>query len=545
MDDKKTFSLLRKGDTGGVFQLESDGMKDLLRKLAPESFSDIMAVLALYRPGPLGGFNKDKLIKRRHKEELIEYLHPNLEPILKETYGIILYQEQVMQLANVVAGFSLGEADILRRAMGKKMLDVMDEKRKSFIDGAISRGYSEKLANKLFDLITPFAGYGFAKSHSAGYALISYETAYLKAHYPVEFMASTLTSEMDNSDKVGHFVGESKKMHIPILPPDINRSKYQFIAQDGKIRFGLGAIKNVGKKAILSMVETREKGGNFKDLPDFLMRVGSRDMNKRAMESLVKAGAFDTIDKNRKRILSILSTDKKKEMERRQMALFGAPKIEREEEKEWTLGEVLSNEKEALGFYFSGHPLERFRDEIETFGTVSTNQIQGYSPGTEVVLGGIVAKKRRKINKNGKPMVFLDFEDFEGTCEVAIFGNLTEKDWREEQPLLIKGRVSQFNDKKSIRASKTINLREVKEKLVNRVDIYINTIGLEDETLHSLKDILLSTPGDKDVLLHLIQERRVTVLRCKNLKISPKRSVIIRIRKLLGEKSVKLGGERF
>ncbi|OYD15820.1 DNA polymerase III subunit alpha [candidate division WOR-3 bacterium JGI_Cruoil_03_44_89] len=542
LDDKKTFNLLSKGMTNGVFQLESEGMKDILRKIKPDSFTDIMALLALYRPGPLGGLTKDSFIRRKHGKEAVDYIHESLERILKETYGIILYQEQVMQIAAVVSGFSLGEADILRRAMGKKLPEVMAEKKKAFVDGALQRKYSEETANRLFELIVPFAGYGFTKSHSAGYALISYRTAFLKAHYPQEFLSATLTNESSSSEKVAEFVKEVRALKIDIYFPDINKSFYEFLPEGSGIRFGLCAVKNVGENACMAVLSARKRG-EFKTFLDFLNRVDSRTVNKRAIESLIKAGTFDEINEDREGLLSILRTIQRRQGRLGQASLFKVDSTSKGKEP-FSSTERLSFEKDSLGFYLSGHPLDRYSDELAAFTTATSSSLAALPVGNEVVLSGVVTKRRRRRSKSGDPLVILALEDLEGVFDATVFGDdlivqIPEKD----SPVLVKGKIGLFRENKNIKVNKIISLSKVRKEFVRSVEVSLNLIGLTEETLKSLKAILEDSPGDKEVFLRMEENGKYTVARCKTLKISPRRATLSKIRKLLGEHSVILKGE--
>ena len=524
--DTRTFNLLKKGTTVGVFQLESEGMRDILRKLKPESFKDIMAILALYRPGPLGGLTKEKFIRRRHGEEKVTYLHPLLEPILKETYGIILYQDQVMQIASRVSGFTLGEADILRRAMGKKIPEVMDEKRKSFIEGAIGNGVPENIAKEIFELVIPFAGYGFNKSHSAGYALLSYETAWLKAHHPVLFMASTLTSEYGNTDRIKLLIDECRRLRIPVLPPDINASEVDFIAEDKSIRFGLSAIKTLGKKAASESVEKKP----FKSFSDFLSRT---TINRKACEMLIKTGAFDQLDSNRKKLLRQLQ-----EKESSQLGLFKSEKLKQEEDV--SVAEMLSWEREAFGFYFSSHPLERYEDEIRAFANTSVEEIAGKSLGEEIIIGGIVVRKKYFGDKD---ILFLKVEDFSGSVDVVVFSDAVKPERIElEEEVLVKGRISHRNEENSIRALKITPLSEIRKTLVKWVDIWVRILGLEEDLLQELKGILEENSGECSVFLHLLGENKEEIVLRTELKVHPKRVLCTKVKKLFGEHSIRLGG---
>ncbi len=542
LDDRKTYQLLSKGITNGVFQLESDGMKDILRKIKPDSFNDIMAVIALYRPGPLGGLTKDSFIKRKHGKESVSYIHESLEPVLKETYGIILYQEQVMEIASILAGFPLGEADILRRAMGKKLPEVMDEKRMAFVDGSTERGYSEEIANRLFDLIVPFAGYGFNKSHSAGYALISYQTAYLKAHYPRQFLSATLTNESGSSDKVSEFIRECSALNIEVYPPNINRSLYEFSPDREGIRFGLCGVKNVGTNACLSIIKTRSTG-EYKSYLDFLNRIDKRVVNKRAIESLVKAGVFDESNNNRKELLSTLEKTQRKSARIGQSSLFTGGSSPKGEEQ-FKSTDRLAFEKDSLGFYLSGHPLDRYIDEINAFSTATSSSLLALPVDREVILSGIIAKKRRKQSRRGDTLSILTMEDLDGVYEAVFFGEsyipgIPDKD----TPVLIKGRIGVFGEKRNVRAEKIIQLSKVRDELVSGVEIRMNLIGLTEDTMMRLKGILEGSPGDKVVFLKMEENGKYTIVRCRDLKISPKRATLTKVRKLLGENSVILKGE--
>lgn len=524
--DKRAFNLLQRGETVGVFQLESEGMRDILKKTAPETFSDIMAVLALYRPGPLGGLTKDKFIHRKHGEEEVTYPHASLEPILRETYGIILFQDQVMQIASAMAGFSLGEADILRRAMGKKIVAIMDEKRKSFLEGALKNKIPEKVANEIFDLMIPFAGYGFNKSHSAGYALLSYQTAWLKAHYPVEFMASNLTSEYQNTDRIKLLIDECRRMKLRVLPPDVNHSEPGFKPEGKGIRFGLAAIKNLGKNAAADCVEK----GPFKSFTDFLDKT---NINRKACESLIKTGAFDTLNPNRGKLLNILNRK-----ESAQLGLFASG--EEPESEEWSQAELLSWEKEAFGFYFSGHPLDKYEDELRAFTNVTTKDIVAGPSGKEVIIGGIVVKE--KLIKD-KRMAILKLEDFVGSSDVVVFDNIFDpKTISPEDGILVKGIVTTKNDRVSIRASRIIPLVMIRSEYVKWIDIYVKILGLDEDPLQKLRKTLESATGECEVFLHLQGEDNDEIVLKPDVKINPKQSLTSKVKEMFGEHSIKLGG---
>lgn len=550
LNDKATFNLLKKGETVGVFQLESPGMRDILRKLQPQSFEDLIAVLSLYRPGPLGGIDKDEFIHRRHGKSEIRYLHPSLKPILKETYGVILYQEQVMEIARELAGFSLGEADILRRAMGKKEASVMDEKRRSFIEGAARKGVDEEAANRIFDLMVPFAGYGFNKSHSTGYALISYKTAYLKAHYPAIFMAANLTSEMNNSTRVMNLISEAKRMGLKVRPPCINSSYWEFKPDSKEISFGLGAVKNAGQAAIEAIVEEREKG-EFTSFLDFLSRVNHRVVNKRVVESLIKAGAFDSIDPNRAKLLDSLEASfelaSRKRWAKGQTSLFDTSSETAEAEvKEWSKGEALAKEREALGFYLSGHPLEKYRDELTSFTNCTSSQLEWIREDRELVVGGIISKVKTTLDKTNRKMAFVLLEDFDGELEVTIFADLYRKSQnliKKDRMLLVKGRKAARNDRLSVKAERIIPLDEVRQRYVDRLEISLRIVGLEESFLQKIKETLLAHPGECQVFINLIGEKKQKLkIKSKSIYVSINDKLLKVLRRLVGNDAVKIGG---
>ncbi len=448
LDDEKTFILLQAGKTSGVFQLESSGLKDVLCKLQPDKFEDIIAVNALYRPGPLGSGMVDDFIERRHGRQKISYLFPELEPILKETYGVIVYQEQVMKIASAIGGYSLGEADILRRAMGKKKADVMAEQRKIFLERAAKNNFNEKKAGELFDLMAYFAGYGFNKSHSAAYALIAYQTAYLKAHYPAEFLACLISLESSHAENMVFYLQEAKDMGISILPPDINTSQIEFSVVDNKILFGLQGIKNVGLAALENIINERSSKGSFTDLLDLCKRIDLRTANKRVIEHLVWAGAFDGLPGNRAQKTAELSRvmdvaiNQKKALLTGQMDLFGMNTQEGAQKNEgygyqalaeFTDKEKLAKELEVVGCYLSAHPLATYDKQLARFAlssfekglALSTNQRADQEIG--IVCAGLLKSRKDIVTKKGDRMSFLQFEDTQSSAEVVVFPKLFAK----------------------------------------------------------------------------------------------------------------------
>ncbi|BDC34425.1 DNA-directed DNA polymerase [Candidatus Dependentiae bacterium Noda2021] len=458
LDDAKTFTLIGEGKTSGVFQLESDGLKDVLRKLKPEKFEDIIAVNALYRPGPLGSGMVDDFIERRHGRQRIHYLFPELEPVLQETYGVIVYQEQVMKIASAIAGYSLGESDILRRAMGKKKAEEMAKQQAIFIEKATARGFDAKKSTELFDLMAYFAGYGFNKSHSAAYALIAYQTAYLKSHYPAEFMACLISLEATNAENMSFYLQEAKDLGIAIVPPSINESQIDFSVVEGKILFGLQGIKNVGLASLENILAERSKSP-FKDLLDFCKRIDLRTSNKRVIEHLIFAGAFDCLPGNRAQKSAELekiidhATEYKKTLATGQLGLFGISNRSESSENalydfaplaEWVDKEKLEKEKEVVGFYLSAHPLESYKKlfswlSLESFDDALKRSAQ--SNNTEITtLGcGIIKDRKEIITKKGDRMAFLQLEDMSGSAEVILFPSTFKKveQWLDSHHIFI------------------------------------------------------------------------------------------------------------
>src|SRR5215470_1090532 len=451
LDDEKTYELFSAGLTSGVFQFESSGMKDILRRFKPSSLEHLTALNALYRPGPIGGGMIDDFIKRKHGAKKVEYELSALKTVLEETYGVIVYQEQVMQIANIIAGYSLGEADLLRRAMGKKKAEEMAAQREKFVSGAQQKGFKdEKKITRLFDLMEQFAGYGFNKSHSAAYAVLAYRTAYLKAHYPQFFMAAILTSERGNQEKVVKYINECREMGISNLPPDINTSDVNFTPTQSGIRFGLTAIKNVGDSAITSIVANKP----FKSLFDFCERVDLRAVNKRVVESLIKAGAFDSVDSDRALLYANVDramdwgARKQREKEVGQGGLFGMMMGGGDERHvmdsadPWAEGLKLKHEKETLGFYITGHPLRKYANEVKTYGNATTGALSEKPSGFDIAIGGLVSALRLMRTKKGEPMAVVLLEDWEGIVEVLIFPEAYVKVQRLlelDAPLLVKG----------------------------------------------------------------------------------------------------------
>lgn len=455
LNDKKTYELLQAGKTEGVFQLESSGMKELLRRLKPTKFEDLIALVALYRPGPLQSGMVEEFIERKHGRRKIEYELPQLEEILSETYGVIVYQEQVMLIASKVAGFTLGQADVLRKAMGKKKMDVMQEQRDAFVSGAVSNGVPKEVAERLFEKMEKFAEYGFNKSHSAAYAFIAYQTAYLKAHYPVEFMAALISSEMSNNEKVYEYLNECKELGIQVLPPDINESHVIFRIDGNSLRFGLAAIKGVGEAAAEAIVKSRGSKP-FKSFMDFVERISGTKVNKKTIEALIKAGAFDSLGLDRKHLLYLLDTvidriHKSTSKSKKQATLFDMAEVGEEDTlnipdiPSSTINERLNWEKETLGFFLTGHPLDVYESKISAYPVKRIVDILDLEDGENVLVCGIVTSLKETLTREGERMAFVGFEDKTGKIELVVFPNVYRDSdvlFAMGEPLLVKGSVS-------------------------------------------------------------------------------------------------------
>jgi len=556
LDDRATYDLLCSGDTSGVFQLEGSGMRDLVVRLLPARFEDIVALLALYRPGPLKSGMVDDFIKRRHGKVPIAYEVPELKDILEETYGVIVYQEQVMKIASKLASFSLANADILRRAMGKKKADEMAMQKKNFLEGAQKNKIPAKKAERLFDLMAKFAEYGFNKSHSAAYALIAFQTAYLKAHYPVEFMAALLSSEMGDADKILRHLSECREKKIEVLPPDVNESQQDFAVVGGKIRFGLAAVKNVGLAAVQSILAAREEKGDFTSLPDFCLKVDLRKVNKRVIESLIKCGAFDSISLQRAQLLAGLeeATDWAQGLERErsnsQMIMFGSlGSAGRHTEPllpgvpEWPDGQRLAFEKETLGFYLTGHPLTPYAATLRRLATVDSQSIRGVPDGQEITIGGVVNALKEINTKKGDRMAFVTLEDLQGVVEVIIFAELFKNSsllLKGEEPVFIKGRVDAGEENTKVIAGEVFSFDEAVKKLTSSVHLRVRSEGLGREDLVAIKEIFQDYRGNCPAYLHLIlpEKREAVIDLGDEWKLNSSEQLVQRMRDLLGYEAV-------
>jgi len=555
LDDPDTYKIFCHGETIGIFQFESSGMRECLRRLKPQRLGDLIAMNALYRPGPMDMI--DDFIKRKHGETKIEYLHPLLEPILKETYGVMVYQEQVMRVASDLAGFSLGAADLLRRAMGKKKHELMKEQRKIFVQGAAEKGINEKTANEIFDLMAKFAGYGFNKSHAAGYSLVAYQTAYLKAHYPAEFMAANMTSEMNNTSRIVILIEECKRMGINVLPPDINESSYEFSVIGKDIRFGLGAIKNVGKNAILSILKARQQHGRFKTIFDFVENIDSRLVNKKVMESLTQAGALDSLQGHRAQLMEsidLAATYSQRVMVHRangQTSIFdlaaedvNADHPPLSDVKPWSQGEQLAREKELLGFYFSGHPLSKYNLELQMFSRHTLNKIHSIPDKTEVKVGAIITGVKKHFDRKNRPMAFVTIEDLTGTVEMIVFADTFEKYNQiihEDSMVLVVGKVSckGDNDENKILCDELIPLNEVWDRCVKNISFSLETNKETEVHIREIKDILSKNRGHIPIYINIkTPENGEYVFRAKKITAKPSPALMNRLSDIIGVENI-------
>ena len=509
--DEKTSQMLCDGDTGAVFQMESAGMTNLVKDLQPKGFVDLIPTVALYRPGPLGSGMVTDFIDGLHGKKEVVYMHPLLEPILKETFGVVLYQEQVMQIVQVLAGFSLGQADLLRRAMGKKKHELLMAQKEIFLQGCAKNGLETSLANHVFDLLTHFADYGFNKSHSAAYGLLAWQTAYLKAHYPVEFMAGVLTSIMDKTDKIPVYIQLCRQMGIKILPPDINSSAATFGIEDGAIRFGLAAVRNVGENAIVSMERVRAEGGKFRSLVDFCARVDMRAVNRRALESLIKCGAFDSIGTERNQLLASLDAAMQDAARRQRDVLSGQGGLFGEETMEEvqqiavsadvppsTARERLTWEKEATGFYITGHPLDDYSDTLSALLSIGEIPNIVRKDRQLVRIGGILTSTKRFTTKKGDTMLFAELEDFSGKIEVTVFPRVFYAHVSALEPdaiIVVEGRVDTTGEEPKLLAEEIWRMNEYRSSFY-----LIPQTNADRRTLWTaMQEIFAAHPGDHPV----------------------------------------------
>ena len=582
LDDKSVYRMISDGDTTGVFQLESSGFKELLKRLKPDVFEDIIAAGALYRPGPLEGGMVDDFILRKHGVKKVVYQHPAMEPVLKETYGVIVYQEQVMQISRALAGYSLGQADLLRRAMGKKKKEVMDKEKARFMEGADKTGVKVEIAGEVFELMAAFAGYGFNKSHSAAYGLVTYQTAYLKKHFPEEFMAALLSCDKDDTDKVVKNVAAARDMRIDVRRPDVNESDKDFgvvfeTGDKGKkkkvIRFGLSAVKGVGEGAVEAIVESREKA-RFTSIWDFCDRVDLRRCNKKVIEALIKSGAFDALGANRAQLTAVIdqaaerAQKAQKERDSGQTSLFGMlsgppskagassapgtperppeyPKLE-----EWAPKQLLALEKESLGFYISGHPLDRYREDLTRFRATPAADVEAKEDRAEISVGGVVVDYRERPLKSGNGrMCFFKLEDITGQVDVVCFSKPFaefEEVLKSDEPLLVTGTVAIEGEGESVARKihlKSVeqlrNLRAQKTKLMS---LEVNADEFTAEKAQRLRETLERHRGSVPTMIRLVVPLRskTEVMLPARFHIAPSDDLLLAVERLLGERSISL-----
>lgn len=550
LEDELTYKLLCSGQTTGIFQLESSGMRDLLVKMQPDCFEDLIALVALYRPGPLGSGMVDDFIKRKKGLVPVKYEIPQLKEILSETYGVILYQEQVMRIANKLANFTMGQADILRKAMGKKKPEEMEKQKEAFIKGAIANGIPEKKATRLFDLMAFFAEYGFNKSHSAAYAYLAYQTAYLKAHYPVEFMAANLSADMDKTDKIIKAISECRKMSITILPPDINESEREFKVIGNAIRFGLEAVKGVGSSAIESILEIREKDGPFNSFEDFLQRIESKRVNKKVIEGLIKAGAFDSTGTGRKEALSILERPRNRPV----YNLFDdKPSIERQAHHEntgesisWTeRSDILRFEKESLGFYITDHPLSNYREHLRRMNYKRISELEDLPDREEILTAAVISNiKKIRTKDKGEIMAYVTVEDEEGNAEVLVFpdlykelGSIIQKD----SIVSIRGAIDKTE--KGIKIiSREIQpldtaVKDYKNSSANHLEVSLKLDSSSRDRLILLRDTIIEYPGSIPLYLNLEVHGSQIIVKT-DYNIEPSAELIERIEDIIDKGKV-------
>ncbi|MGO0307432.1 DNA polymerase III subunit alpha [Endozoicomonas acroporae] len=570
LEDKSSYDMLKRAETTAVFQLESRGMKDLIKRLQPDCFEDIIALVALFRPGPLQSGMVDNFINRKHgREELsfpdAQYQHESLQPILQPTYGIILYQEQVMQIAQVLAGYTLGGADMLRRAMGKKKPEEMAKQRTVFEEGAISQGVDGELAMKIFDLVEKFAGYGFNKSHSAAYALVSYQTLWLKAHYPSEFMAAVMSSDMQNTDKVVTFIEECRDMGLTVLPPSVNSGEYMFgVNDDGHIVYGLGAIKGVGEGPIEAIVRARKEGGSFKDLFDFCERVDAKSINKRVLEALIKSGALDLLGPvpqkpqqlnfNRavleaSQLEAIKAADQAaKSLDSGHMDMFGALVPAGEDAvydtylktSEWTDKVRLGGEKDTLGLYLTGHPIDEYESEIRHF---IRNRIKDLQParGDSQNIAGLVVDMRIMKNKKGDKMAFVTLDDRTGRIEVSVFADVFgeyQHLLHKDAVLVVEGEVTfdDYSGSLKVRSKKVMKVVDARSHYARRLVLEVSHEQIDGHFERKLSSMLGGQPGRLPVRIDYHRDdARASLMLGEQWLVSPSDELVLELRQWLGK----------
>jgi len=569
LDDAKTYELIAAADTTAVFQMESSGFREMLKRLRPDRFEDIVAAVALYRPGPMEWI--DDFIRRKHGQLRTSYPHPGLEPILRDTYGIVVYQEQVMQIAAALAGYSLGQADLLRRAMGKKKKEAMAAERAPFIEGCAKNGIDAKKANEVFDLVQPFAGYAFNRSHAAGYALLAYQTAYLKAHHPVEFMAAVLTCEQGKIANLTRFVADARATGIDVRRPDVNESERDFSVvrfRDGRkvIRFGLGPVKGVGEAAVTAILDARHHGAEFTSLLDFCERVDLRKVNRKVLEALVKAGAFDGVARadavHRAQVFASLAdaqelaaaTQRDRETGQKSLLALLDPEtnagprgLRYRDCPEWTPKERLAYERENLGFYITGHPLDRYADDLLRYATATTADLETRAPGALVAMGGVVAELRERLSKGGRRMAFFALDDGKGQVEVLCFPAVYERVeavLKGDEPLLCTGRVQQEGEEGAqvarLHLEDAVPLVTVRQQKTRALELRLNADAVTRDDLGRLQSLLGEHKGECPVTLHLQVPGRSETVMALPQRVSPTEALLLGLERMFGQRVASL-----
>jgi DNA polymerase-3 subunit alpha len=557
LDDEASYKIFARGDTTGIFQFESHGMRDILRRYQPTRLEDLTALNALYRPGPIQGGMIDDFIARKHGKKKVTYDLPELPEILAETWGVILYQEQVMQIANRLAGFSLGDADLLRRAMGKKKHEEMAAQREKFITGCIARKVPQKKAEKLFDLMAEFAGYGFNKSHSCAYALLAYQTAYLKTHYPVEFMAAMLTSETGNTEKVVKYINEARSMGITVLPPDVKSSAMNFTPIGDQIRFGLCAIKNVGENTVSGILQARETLDGFTSMFQFCESIDTRLLNKRVLESLVRSGAMDGLGAHRAQMIAIIdrvmerSQKLQRAREAGQHGLFGGgattatpmPPEELPEVPEWPEHELLAAEYATLGFYISGHPLDKYAGRLKDLSAIELATVEGKRNGEDIVVGGIIVSSRPMRSRRGARWMIVTLQDRTGVIEALVFPEAFQKlepILKAATPLLVKGRVAVEDVGTRLMVSDARVLDQVTDRAPSLLRVRVDLKALDPAVLDRLGELFTRSPGRCRVAFELIQDDGSEATLESSSAVRADRELVERVREICGSDSVAL-----
>jgi DNA polymerase-3 subunit alpha len=554
LDDKDTYQIFCKGLTSGVFQFESSGMCDILRRYQPSRLEDLTALNALYRPGPIQGGMVDDFIERKWGRRAVQYDLPELKELLEETYGVIVYQEQVMQISNRLAGYSLGEADVLRRAMGKKNVEEMAKQRARFIQGATARGLPQRKVEKIFDLMEQFAGYGFNKSHSAAYAYLAFVTAYLKAHYPIDFMAALLTSETGNTAKVVKYINECREMGITILPPDVNHSDWSFTPDGQAIRFGLGAVKNLGQSAVEAIGRAREELKSFHSLDQFCEKVDMGALNRRMIESLIRSGAMDSLAGTRSQKIAALDSAMEsgqrawRDRESGQGGLFGEVMEEHPDAPlpnvpDFSDKEKLAGEKEMLGFWVTGHPLDRYEDKIAELSTHDTSTLEGLNKGVEVKVCGVLTGITRKRNREGKPWATMMLEDRGGSVEALVFATSYERlapEVMEDQVVLVTAlALPEENGPPKISVQNIVPLDNARVDFaaVISIRVWLGRNGGVDRA-KALEELFQRKPGDTQVRLRLEAPRDFSVLLDVPTKVRPDKEFRAQVEAICGAESI-------